>query len=151
MKKVLLIGFALISSAPVCGQKLVVRTFENEIEVGVDTLYIDDYVVLGHGEEGKKIRNFQGKITGIFPDRGQVRVFDYGRTTRAVSIVGKKIDVDRIVAVEIPDSVKMKHRQRRAIILGVAPGGVAAGANVTSDFTSRVKTGEQTIKVEIVE
>lgn len=165
MKKITIITLFLICAAPIFSQKLLVRNFTDGVEVSVDTFVVDDYIVIGHAKEGKKIHNFQGRITGIFADRNVVRVFDYARTTRVMSVVGKKIDIDNIVAVDRPDAEKMKQRQNRAIAataVGAAGAGVggdvgtvmeatAIAGSLTSDFTSRIKTDKQTVKVEILE
>lgn len=163
--KVCLVTLLLVFSTPIFGQKMLVRNFDNDVEVSVDTFVVDDYIVIGHAKKGKKIHNFQGRITGIFADRNVVRVFDYARSTRFMSVVGKKIDIDNIIAVDRPDSEKMKQRQKRAIaattvgVVGAGVGGdvgsvmgaAAVAGNVTSDFTSRIKTDKQTVKVEIIE
>jgi len=159
---VLLLGFIL----PVTSQELLVRKFDSSYnEVSIDTFMLGDLIIIGHATKGKKAHYFQGKITGIFKDRGVIRVFDYARSTRFMPIAGKKIPIDNIIAVGRPDEKKMKGRQTRAIaatagkFLGTAVGGGAgdiifwgsAAGNVVSDFASREKLKTERIKCEIFE
>ena len=159
---VLLVGFIL----PATGQELLVRRFDSSYnEVSIDTFMLGDLIIIGHAKKGKNPHYFQGKITGIFKDRGVVRVFDYARSTRFMPIAGKKIPIDNFVAVDRPDEKKMKGRQTRAIaatagkFLGAAVGGGAgdvifwgsAAGNVVSDFVSREKLKTERIKCEIFE
>lgn len=75
-------------------------------EVSIDTFMLGDLIILGHAKNGKNPHYFQGKITGIFKDRGVVRVFDYARSTRFMPIAGKKIPIDDIIAVGRPNEKK---------------------------------------------
>ncbi len=151
---------------PALGQELLVRNFDaNYNEVSIDTFMLGDLIIIGHANKGKKLHYFQGKITGIFKDRGVIRVFDYARSTRFMPIAGKKIPIDNIIAVGRPDEKKMKGRQTRAIaatagtFLGTVVGGDAGdvifwgsvAGNVISDFASRNKVDTQRIKCEIFE
>ena len=149
------------------GQELLVKKFDATYKnvISIDTFMVGDLIVIGHAKQGKNIHFFQGKITGIFKDRGVVRVFDYARSTRFMPIAGKKIPVENIKAVARPDEKKMKGRQARAIaatagqFLGSAIGGTAGdvvfwgstAGNITSDFISREKLNTQRIKCEIFE
>ncbi|MCK5372584.1 MAG: hypothetical protein KAQ62_28670 [Cyclobacteriaceae bacterium] len=63
---------------------------ENGKETSVKTFQLGDFIVIGHAKEGKKPHYFEGKITGIFKNRGEIRVFDYARSTRVMPLVGKK-------------------------------------------------------------
>ena len=148
------------------GQELLVRKFDAQYnEVGIDTFMLGDLIVIGHAKKGKNPHYFQGKITGIFKDRGVIRVFDYARSTRFMPIAGKKIPVEEIIAVARPDEKMMKGRENRAIaatagqFLGSAISGDAGdiiywgsvAGNVTSDFITREKLSTQRIKCEIFE
>lgn len=166
MRKLLFILLILGLSLPALGQELLVRNFDaNYNEMSIDTFMLGDLIIIGHANKGKKLHYFQGKITGIFKDRGVIRVFDYARSTRFMPIAGKKIPIDNIIAVDRPDEKKMKGRQARAIaatagtFLGTAVGGDAGdvifwgsvAGNVISDFASRNKVDTQRIKCEIFE
>ena len=167
MKKLLFTLFFLGIVSSVSGQELIVRTFDSSYqnEIRVDTFMLGDLIILGHAKEGKNPHFFQGKITGIFKDRGVIRVFDYARSTRFMPIAGKKIPIDNIIAVARPDEKKMKGREHRAIaatagqILGSAVGGTtgdvifwgSTAGNITSDFLSREKIKTQRVKCEILE
>ncbi|MCK5872840.1 MAG: hypothetical protein KAG26_08440 [Methylococcales bacterium] len=159
---ILFIGFNL----PITGQEMLVKRFDaNYNEVGIDTFMLGDLIIIGHAKKGKNPHYFQGKITGIFKDRGVIRIFDYARSTRFMPIAGKKIPVDNIIAVGRPDKKKMKGRETRAIaatagqFLGSLVGGGAGDAiflgstagNVVSDFVSREKLKTERIKCEIFE
>ncbi len=166
MRKILFSILILGYSFNTFSQELRVHNFDaNYKEVSIDTFMLGDRIIIGHSKKGKKPHYFQGKITGIFKDRGVIRVFDYARSTRVMPIVGKKIKIDNIIAVGRPDEKKMKGRKTRAIaatagkFLGSAIGGDAGSAifwgstagNVVSDFASRNKVDTQRIKCEIVE
>ena len=167
MKKILSTLFFLGIVSSVSGQELIVRTFDSSYqnEIRIDTFMLGDLIILGHANKGKNPHFFQGKITGIFKDRGVIRVFDYARSTRFMPIAGKKIPIDNIIAVARPDEKKMKGRENRAIaatagqILGSAVGGTAGdvifwgstAGNITSDFLSREKIKTQRVKCEIIE
>lgn len=165
--KYFLIPFLLIGiSFQVFSQELLVRNFDaTQTEVSIDTFMLGDLIIIGHAKQGKKPHYFQGKITGIFKDRGVIRVFDYARSTRFMPIAGKKIPIDNIIAVGRPDEKKMKGRETRAIaatagqFLGAAVGGTAgdvifwgsSAGNIVSDFVSREKLKTERIKCEIIE
>lgn len=166
MKKLLLFLLIIGCNLPALGQELLVKRFDaNYNEVSIDTFMLGDLIIIGHAKKGKNPHYFQGKITGIFKDRGVVRVFDYARSTRFMPIAGKKIPIDNIIAVGRPDEKKMKGRQNRAIaatagqFLGSAIGGDAGdvifwgstAGNVVSDFVSREKLKTERIKCEIFE
>ncbi len=154
----------LYASSVIYSQELIVHHFDaNREETQTDTLFLGDLVVLGHAKKGKNPHYFQGKITGLFKDRGVVRVFDYARSTRLVPIAGKKIKVDEIIAVERLDEKKHRGRENRAIVatagqvLGSAIGGTAGdvifygstAGNIVSDFASRQKLKTERIRCEI--
>lgn len=167
MKKLFLLLFFLGYTYSVSGQELLVRTFDSSYqnEIRIDTFMLGDLIVIGHAKKGKNPHYFQGKITGIFKDRGVIRVFDYARSTRFMPIAGKKIPIDNIIAVARPDEKKMKGRETRAIaatagqVLGSAVGGTtgdviywgSVAGNITSDFISREKLKTQRVKCEIIE
>ncbi|MCA0933837.1 hypothetical protein LCM02_15355 [Lutimonas saemankumensis] len=166
MKNVFLSFLILFFVLPAMGQELLVRRFDsNYNEVSIDTFMLGDLIIIGHAKKGKNPHYFQGKITGIFKDRGVIRVFDYARSTRFMPIAGKKIPVENIIAVGRPDEKKMKGRETRAIaatagqFLGRAVGGDAGdviywtstAGNVVSDFVSREKLRTERIKCEIFE
>ncbi len=166
MKKLVLFLLIIGCSIPALGQELLVKRFDaNYNEMSIDTFMLGDLIIIGHAKKGKNPHYFQGKITGIFKDRGVVRVFDYARSTRFMPIAGKKIPIDNIIAVGRPDEKKMKGRQNRAIaatagqFLGSAIGGDAGdvifwgstAGNVVSDFVSREKLKTERIKCEIFE
>jgi hypothetical protein len=159
---ILIIGFNL----SVTSQELLVKRFDASYnEVSIDTFMLGDLIIIGHAKQGKNPHYFQGKITGIFKDRGVIRVFDYARSTRFMPIAGKKIPIDNIIAVGRPDEKKMKGRETRAIaatagqFLGTVVGGDAGdvifwgstAGNVVSDFVSREKLKTERIKCEIFE
>ena len=159
---ILIVGFSL----PSIGQELLVKRFDaNYNEVSIDTFMLGDLIIIGHAKQGKNPHYFQGKITGIFKDRGVIRVFDYARGTRFMPIAGKKIPIDNIIAVGRPDEKKMKGRETRAIaatagqFLGSVVGGTtgdviflgSTAGNVVSDFVSREKLKTERIKCEIFE
>ena len=165
--KYFLIPFLLIGiSFQVFSQELLVRNFDaTQTEVSIDTFMLGDLIIIGHAKQGKNPHYFQGKITGIFKDRGVIRVFDYARSTRFMPIAGKKIPIDNIIAVGRPDEKKMKGRETRAIaatagqFLGAAVGGTtgdvifwgSSAGNIVSDFVSREKLKSERIKCEIIE
>ena len=166
MRKLFLSFLIFVFSLPATGQELLVRRFDsNYNEISIDTFMLGDLIIIGHAKKGKNPHYFQGKITGIFKDRGVIRVFDYARSTRFMPIAGKKIPVDNIIAVGRPDEKKMKGRETRAIaatagqFLGSAVGGDAGdvifwtstAGNVVSDFVSREKLRTERIKCEIFE
>jgi len=166
MKKLLLFALLLGFTFPATSQELLVKRFDsNYNEISIDTFMLGDLIIIGHAKKGKNPHYFQGKITGIFKDRGVVRVFDYARSTRFMPIAGKKIPIDNIIAVGRPDEKKMKGRETRAIaatagqFLGSAVGGDAGdvifwgstAGNVVSDFVSREKLSTERIKCEIFE
>ena len=166
MRTFLLSFLIVLFSLPAFSQELLVKRFDaNYKEVSIDTFMLGDLIIIGHAKKGKKPHYFQGKITGIFKDRGVIRVFDYARSTRFMPIAGKKIPVDNIIAVGRPDEKKMKGRETRAIaatagqFLGTAVGGNAGdvifwgstAGNIVSDFVSREKLSTERIKCEIFE
>jgi hypothetical protein len=166
MRKLFLSFLIFVFSLPAVGQELLVRRFDsNYNEVSIDTFMLGDLIIIGHAKKGKNPHYFQGKITGIFKDRGVIRVFDYARSTRFMPIAGKKIPVDNIIAVGRPNEKKMTGRETRAIaatagqFLGSAVGGDAGdvifwtstAGNVVSDFVSREKLKTERIKCEIFE
>jgi len=166
MKKLLLFALLLGFTFSATSQELLVKRFDsNYNEISIDTFMLGDLIIIGHAKKGKNPHYFQGKITGIFKDRGVVRVFDYARSTRFMPIAGKKIPIDNIIAVGRPDEKKMKGRETRAIaatagqFLGSAVGGDAGdvifwgstAGNVVSDFVSREKLSTERIKCEIFE
>jgi len=166
MKKLLLFVLLLGFTFSAASQELLVKRFDsNYNEISIDTFMLGDLIIIGHAKKGKNPHYFQGKITGIFKDRGVVRVFDYARSTRFMPIAGKKIPIDNIIAVGRPDEKKMKGRETRAIaatagqFLGSAVGGDAGdvifwgstAGNVVSDFVSREKLSTERIKCEIFE
>ena len=166
MKNVILLFAILVMSLRGFAQELLVRHFDpNRNEVSIDTFMLGDLVVLGHAKKGKNPHYFQGKITGIFKDRGVIRVFDYARSTRVMPLVGKKIAVDEIIAITRPDEKMMKGRENRAIaatagqFLGSMVGGDAGdviywgstAGNIASDFATREKLQTDRITCEIVE
>ena len=166
MKKILLFVLLLGFTFSATSQELLVKRFDsNYNEISIDTFMLGDLIIIGHAKKGKNPHYFQGKITGIFKDRGVVRVFDYARSTRFMPIAGKKIPIDNIIAVGRPDEKKMKGRETRAIaatagqFLGSAVGGDAGdvifwgstAGNVVSDFVSREKLSTERIKCEIFE
>ena len=167
MKYLLLFLFLSGSAFSASGQELLVRTYDSSYQniIRIDTFMLGDLIVIGHAKKGKNPHYFQGKITGIFKDRGVIRVFDYARSTRFMPIAGKKIPVDNIITAARPDEKKMKGRETRAIaatagqILGSAVGGTtgdviywgSVAGNVTSDFISREKLKTQRVKCEILE
>jgi len=166
MRKLLLSFLIVVFSLPAFGQELLVKRFDsNYNEVSIDTFMLGDLIIIGHAKKGKNPHYFQGKITGIFKDRGVVRIFDYARSTRFMPIAGKKIPIDNIIAVGRPDEKKMKGRETRAIaatagqFLGSVVGGDAGdvifwgstAGNVVSDFVSREKLKTERIKCEIFE
>ena len=63
---------------------------ENGKETSAVTFLLGDFIVIGHAKEGKKPHYFEGKITGIFKNRGEIRVFDYAKSTWVMPLVGKK-------------------------------------------------------------
>jgi hypothetical protein len=162
--------FSLISllfiSPVVYSQELIVHHFNAaREEIKTDTLFLGDLVIIGHAKRGKNPHYFQGKITGIFNDQQEVRIFDYARSTRLVPIAGKKINIDEIIALERLDEKKHRGRENRAIVatagqfLGQAVGGSAgdviyAGStagNIISDFASREKLKTERIRCEIID
>lgn len=166
MKKILLSLLILGFSLPAISQELLVKRYDaNYNEISIDTFMLGDLIIIGHAKKGKNPHYFQGKITGIFKDRGVIRVFDYARSTRFMPIAGKKIPTENIIAVGRPDEKKMKGRQTRAIaatagqFLGAAVGGDtgnviywgSVAGNVVSDFVSREKLKTERIKCEIFE
>ena len=166
MKKILLSLLIFGFSLPAIGQELLVKRYDaNYNEVSIDTFMLGDLIIIGHAKKGKNPHYFQGKITGIFKDRGVVRIFDYARSTRFMPIAGKKIPIDNIIAVGRPDEKKMKGRETRAIaasagqFLGTVVGGDtgdvifwgSTAGNVVSDFVSREKLKTERIKCEIFE
>ena len=166
MKEIILLFIFLGISNLVFSQKLIVHHLdENGKETSVETYQLGDFIVIGHAKKGKKPHYFKGKITGIFKNRGEIRVFDYARSTRVMPIVGKKIAIDEIVGVTKPDRKEIKGRENRAVaataagIFGAALGGNtgnailfgAAGGGMASDFVSRNKVSKQRIKCEITE
>lgn len=147
-------------------QELLVRTFDAQRNlVKIDTFLLGDFIIIKHAKKGRNPHHLQGKITGIFKERGVVRVFDYARSTRVMPIVGKKINIENIIAVAKLDKDEMRKRENRAIaftagrMLGSSIGGDAGDViyygstvgNVASDFLSREKIDTQRVKCEIIE
>ena len=147
-------------------QRLIIHDLdENENETGTREISVGDVIIIAHQKKNKKVHYFQGKVTGIFKDRNVIRVFDYARSTRVVSIVGKKIDIDEIVGVELVDKADNQQRQNRAVGAAIA-GSIGAGlgsktgnaisygaaaGSILNDATTREKIGKQRITTEIVE
>lgn len=166
MRKLLLSFLIVVFSLPAFCQELLVKRYDsNYKEISIDTFMLGNQIIIGHAKKGKNPHYFQGKITGIFKDRGVIRVFDYARSTRFMPIAGKKIPIENIIAVGRPDEKKMKGRETRAIaasagkFLGTVIGGDGGDAiywgstagNVVSDFVSREKLKTERIKCEIFE
>ena len=166
MKKILLFALLLGFTLPIASQELLVKRYDSKYnEISIDTFMLGDLIIIGHAKKGKNPHYFQGKITGIFKDRGVIRVFDYARSTRFMPIAGKKIPIDNIIAFGRPDEKKMKGRETRAIaatagqFLGSAIGGDtgdvifwgSTAGNIVSDFVSREKLSTERIKCEIFE
>ena len=80
MKKIIVLFLFLGISNLVFSQKLVVHHLdENGKETSVETYQLGDFIVIGHAKKGKKLHYFEGKITGIFQNSGETRLFDYAR------------------------------------------------------------------------
>jgi hypothetical protein len=150
----------------VTSQELLVKNYNAQRNlIRIDTFLLGDFVIIKHAKKGRNPHHFQGKITGIFKDRGVVRVFDYARSTRVMPIVGKKIKIENIIGVVRLDKDKMRARENRAIaftagqVLGASVGGDAgdvimyasSAGNIASDFLSREKIDTQRVKCEIIE
>lgn len=165
-KAVFLVFVALISFTAVSGQKMLVKYYDNQKNlVKEDTFLLGDFAVIKHGVDGKNAHYFQGKITGLFKEEGTVRVFDYARTSRVMPIVGKKLKLDAILAVERLDQKKAEGREGRAVVgeaagaLGSFIGGTAGNAlflgsaagKGVSDGLSREKIDNQNITCEIID
>lgn len=168
MKNNLIFTLLFLTSSAIFSQELKVMKYDSIYKnvIGEETFVIGDLVVVGHTKnKGKLPHYFQGKITGIFKNRGVIRILDYARSTRVMPIAGKKIKVDEIVAIARPDEQMMKGRNNRAIaaaggkFLGSMIGGKTGDAihlgssvgNVISDFVSREQLNYQRIKCEIIE
>ena len=148
------------------GQKLLVHEFgESGEEIASEKYQLGEMVVIAHKKEGKAVHYFEGKITGIFKNRSVIRVFDYARSTRVVSVAGKKINVNEIVGIQRMDAGEFRKRENKAVAasaagaIGAAIGGKAgygilAGSTVAgigSDIVSRERVSQQRIKCEIVD
>ena len=146
-------------------QKLVVHHFDDSgNETGVETFKHGDFIVIAHNKDGQKVHYFEGKITGLYKNKGVIKVLDLARTTRVMSIVGKKLKIDEIVGVARPDTKEMKKRESNAVgamvagAIGAGIGGStgnaimygAEGESIAIDFFSRIKVGKQSIKCEII-
>lgn len=163
---VFLVFIALFSVTAVQSQKMLVKHYDNQQNIiQVDTVSLGDFVVIKHSVDGKNPHYFQGKITGFFKEEDIVRVFDYARTTRVMPIVGKKLKISEILAVERMDQKKSEGREGRAVagkavgVLGSLVGGSAgkalayssaAGLGI-SDGISREKIDNQNITCEIID
>lgn len=165
-KSFLLCLMALITGNLLVSQELLVKYYDDqETEINTETLKVGDFVVIKHAVEGKTPHYFQGKITGLLKDKGEIRVFDYARSTRVMPIVGKKIDLKEILAISKLDNKKSEGRQGRAIVgtaAGALGGLVGGGAGNTllfgsaigkgvSDGLSREKIDNQNVKCEIID
>lgn len=158
----MIVGFMFSMNA----QRLIVHDLdENEAEIATREFEVGDVVVIAHQKEGKNVHYFQGKVTGIFKDRNVIRVLDYARSTRVVSIAGKKIDISEIVGIEIIDQGDYKKRENKAVGAAIA-GAIGAGiggstgraiqygsstASVVMDVTTRERVSKQRINLEITE
>lgn len=166
LKKQFLFLAVILVSYTSMAQRLIVHDLdENQEEVGNRDFTVGDIVVIAHQKPGKKVHYFQGKVTGIFKDRNVVRVFDYARSTRVVSIAGKKIDISEIAGIEKIDDSKFKSRENKAVgaavagVIGSSLGGSlgnaiqygSSAAAVTMDVTTRERIAKQRINVEISE
>ncbi len=165
MKKIILFVLFLGISSYGISQKLVVHHLDdNGKETKVETYKHGDFIVIAHAKEGKKVHYFEGKITGLYKNKGVIKVLDLARTTRVMSIVGKKLEIDEIVGVARPDTKEMKKRENNAVgamvagAIGAGIGGStgnaimsgAEGESIAVDFFSREKVGKQNIKCELV-
>lgn len=165
-KSFLLCFMALIAANVLISQELLVKYYDDQdTEINTETLSVGDFVVIKHGIDGKKPHYFQGKITGLLKDKGEVRVFDYARSTRVMPIVGKKIALNEILAIAKLDNKKSEGRQGRAVVgtaagaIGSLVGGGAGNAlfygsafgKGVSDGLSREKIDSQNIKCEIID
>ena len=162
----LIVLIAISSTLNTTAQKLNVDFFNEAGELNHSLQFeVGDIVVLAHQKEGKRVHYFEGKITGIFEERGQIRVFDYARSERAMSIIGKQISVKNIVGIVEMDKEDFKRRQHQAVAttamssFGAALGGSAgnsiatgsAVAGIGLDIVSREKVSKQRIKCKILE
>lgn len=146
-------------------QKLLVHV-KDEQNTAKDSTYqveLGDVIAVAYQKTGsEKIHYFQGKVTGIFKDRGVVRIFDYGRSSRVVAIVGKKIRIDEIVAVKQLDKAEFVKREKGAVAMAIASSvgagiggrtgagiqlGGAAG-KIGNDLISREQVSKQKITIE---
>ena len=165
MKKLILFVLFLGISNYGISQKLLVHHLDNnDNETSVETYKHGDFIVIAHAKEGKNIHYFEGKITGLYKNKGVIKVLDLARTTRVMSIVGKKLKINEIVGVARPDTKEMKKRESNAVgamvagAIGAGIGGStgnailygAEGESIAVDFFSREKVGKQSIKCEIV-
>ena len=165
MKKIILFILFLGISGYGFSQKLVVHHFDdNGNETGVETYKHGDFIVIAHNKDGKKVHYFEGKITGLYKNKGVIKVLDLARTTRVMSIVGKKLKIDEIVGVARPDTKEMKKRESNAVgamVAGAIGAGIGGGTgnailygsegeSIAVDFFSRKKVGRQNIKCEII-
>ena len=165
MKKLILFILFLGISSYGISQKLLVHHLDNNgNETSVETYKHGDFIVIAHAKEGKKVHYFEGKITGLYQKKGAIKVLDLARTTRVMSVVGKKLQIDEIVGVARPDTKEMKKRESNAVgamvagAIGAGIGGStgnaimygAEGESIAIDFFSREKVGKQSIKCEIV-
>ena len=164
MKKLILFILLLVISGSAFSQQLVVHHFDSSgNETGVETYKHGDYIVIAHEKKGKKMHFFEGKITGLYPKKGVIKVLDLARSTRVMPIVGKKISIDEIVGVLRPDTKMMKKRENNAIAaataaaIGSSMGSKtgddifygAVGEEAAYDFASRLKADRENIKCEI--
>ncbi len=162
---ILLVLLLLLVFGNLMAQRLLVH---NTGDTGKDTTYkveLGDVVLVAHQLPGKQVHYFQGKVTGIFKDRGVVRIFDYARSSRMMPIVGKKIRIDEIVGIRQLDKDAYKKRERAAVAakmassigagMGGKPGkavqwGAAAG-NIGNDILTREQMSKQKITVEFID
>jgi len=165
MKKIILFILFLGISSYGISQKLVVHHLDdNGKETGIETYKHGDFIVIAHAKDGKKVHYFEGKITGLYKNKGVIKVLDLARTTRVMSIVGKKLKIDEIVGIARPDTKEMKKREGNAagaMVAGAIGAGIggstgnaimygAEGESIAIDFFSREKVSKQSIKCEIV-
>lgn len=157
----------LFFTSSLFAQKLLIHDLDAAgLETGIRTVEVGDMIVVAHQKKpGKTIRYFQGKVTGIFPKRGKIRVFDYGRSTRIFSIVGKKIPLTHIVGVKPLAKDAYETRENRAVVTSIVSavgGGIggpvgntleagASAANFGNDLLTREQLSKQRIKVEFAE
>jgi len=166
MKTTFLIVLSWLSFHVLQSQELKVDYFdEQNTLINTETMDIGDFVVIKHANEGSKPHYFQGKITGLFKDKKEIRVFDYARSERVMPLVGKKIKLEDIIAISKANDKKSEGRENRAIVgkAASAMGSLAGGAvgntlaygsafgTGISDGISREKIDNQNVKCEIID